>query len=158
MGTMDLSRRDLIEHYYRHGVWDSLQQYSRSSKKTGERYYVHLSETKANLPRGEEGILSIQLDITELKEKEDKLRYLSYHDGLTDLYNRTYLQEEMQRLDTERQLPISLIMCDVNGMKLVNDTFGHEKGDELLIKVAEILQESTREEDIVTRWAGDNPA
>ena len=64
----------------------------------------------------------------------------------------------MQRLDTERQLPISLIMCDVNGMKLVNDTFGHEKGGELLIKVAEILQESTGEEDIVTRWAGDNPA
>ncbi len=124
-------------------------------KKSGERYYVHISETKAKLPRGEEGILSIHLDITELKEKEDELRYLSYHDGLTGLYNRIYLKEEMQRLDTERQLPISLIMCDVNGLKLVNDTYGHKKGDELLIKVAEILRETTREEDIVTRWAGD---
>ncbi len=102
-----------------------------------------------------EGILSIQTDITELKEKEETLKYLSYHDGLTDLYNRHYLEEEMERLNTERQLPISLIMCDVNGMKIVNDTYGHKKGDEVLIKVADILRECTRSEDIVSRWAGD---
>ncbi len=126
-----------------------------SRKKTGEKFYVHLSETRVSLPQEGEGILSIQMDITDLKEKEERLKYLSYHDGLTGLYNRSYMEEEMQRLDTERQLPISLIMCDVNGMKIVNDTYGHKVGDELLNKVADILKEITRDEDIVSRWAGD---
>jgi len=126
-----------------------------SRKKTGEKYYVQFSETKVSLPQEGTGILSIQMDITELKKKEDNLRYLSYHDGLTGLYNRSYLEAERERLDTKRQLPISLIMCDVNGMKIVNDTYGHKMGDELLIKVADILRECTRDEDIVARWAGD---
>jgi len=281
---------------------ETLEFTGSSRRKNGERYYVRLNETKVNLPEGEEGILSIQMDMTELKEKEKiienlhevaldfkgltdekevceytveaaenllqfelcnialvedevlipqaktaevkhnkmvitegiagrtyregesflidniennleakpvkssyksaisvpvgeygvfqaattsregfseedlelaeillshtiaaleriysqkELKYKTFHDSLTDLYNRSYLEEEMQRLDTERQLPISLIMVDVNGMKIVNDTYGHEKGDELLIKVADILRENTRDEDIVSRWAGD---
>ena len=94
-------------------------------------------------------------DITERKEREEKIKYLSYRDQLTDLYNRRFLQEELQRLDTERQLPISFIMVDVNGLKIINDSLGHEKGDELLIKTGEILQEAVREEDILARYGGD---
>ncbi len=104
---------------------------------------------------GEEYEFVFARDITERKEREKELRYISYHDDLTGLYNRSFLQEEMERLDTKRQLPISLIMIDVNGMKIVNDTYGHKKGDELLMKVADILSGSTRAEDIVVRWAGD---
>ncbi len=128
---------------------------TKSRTKDGEVYYVRLEESRIKLPEGEEGVLTMHLDITELKKKEANLKYLSYHDGLTDLYNRSYLEEEMKRLDTERQLPISVIMCDVNGMKLVNDTYGHKKGDELLKRVADILRDCTRSEDIVSRWAGD---
>ena len=62
------------------------------------------------------------------KLAEERTRYISFHDGLTDLYNRYYLEEEMNRLDTPRQLPISLIMVDANNLKLVNDTFGHYAG------------------------------
>ena len=124
-------------------------------KKNGEEYYVRFHETKVSLPSNEEGILSIQMDITNLKEKEKELRYLSYHDGLTGLYNRSYLEEEMRRLNTKRQLPLSLIMCDINGLKLINDSLGHEKGDELLIKTANILKEVVREEDILARYGGD---
>ncbi len=128
-------------------------------------------EEKLTLPEGErvwstsltpiifdgriEKIIGTSRDITRIKEREKELRYVSYHDKLTDLYNRFYLEAEMDRLDTERQLPISMIMCDINGMKIVNDTYGHKTGDELLVKVAEILQANTREEDIVARWAGD---
>jgi len=124
-------------------------------KKSGERYYLHIFETSVSLPNGEKGILSIQMDMTDMKEKEEKLEYLSYHDSLTDLYNRTFIEEEMKRLNTERQHPISFIYADINGLKLVNDTYGHDKGDELLIKAAEILRDNTRAEDIVARWAGD---
>ena len=86
---------------------------------------------------------------------EKELIHNTFHDQLTDLYNRTFFEEESKRLDVERQMPIGLILADVNGLKLINDTFGHEKGDELLKKVAKIFQETCREEDIITRWGGD---
>jgi diguanylate cyclase (GGDEF)-like protein/PAS domain S-box-containing protein len=94
-------------------------------------------------------------DITERKDAEEKVRYQSFHDGLTGLYNRVFLEKEMERLDTERQLPIGMIMADLNGLKLVNDTFGHEVGDEILKQSAEILRNSCRKEDIIARWGGD---
>ena len=86
---------------------------------------------------------------------EEKYRYLSFHDGLTGLYNRVYLEKEMQRLDTERQLPGGIIMVDLNGLKKINDTFGHLVGDEMLKQTAEILRSSCRGEDIISRWGGD---
>ncbi len=100
-------------------------------------------------------LLSIVTDITEHKQDEEKIRYLSFHDKLTGLYNRAYFEEELKHLDTEHQLPISLIMGDVNGLKLVNDALGHLEGDKLLITVAEILRKSCRPEDIIARWGGD---
>ncbi len=102
-----------------------------------------------------EYVICSAVDITEQKKAEERIKYISFHDELTDLYNRAYVEEEMERLDTDRQLPISIIMVDVNGLKLVNDTFGHETGDELLIKTAEVLQQSCREEDIIARFGGD---
>jgi diguanylate cyclase (GGDEF)-like protein/PAS domain S-box-containing protein len=86
---------------------------------------------------------------------EEKIHHLSFHDSLTNLYNRSYLEQEMQRLETPRQLPISLIMADLNGLKLINDTYGHAKGDGVLIKAALVLKDSCRQEDIVARWGGD---
>ena len=89
------------------------------------------------------------------KMAEEKVRYQSFHDGLTGLYNRVYMEDEMERLDTDRQLPIGLIMLDSNGLKLINDSFGHEAGDEVLKRTAEILKNSCRGEDIIARWGGD---
>jgi diguanylate cyclase (GGDEF)-like protein/PAS domain S-box-containing protein len=94
-------------------------------------------------------------DITERKQAEEQIRYLSFNDQLTGIYNRRFLENEMKRLDTERQLSIGIIMADLNGLKLVNDTFGHEVGDKLLKQTAEILRNSCRSEDIIARWGGD---
>ena len=94
-------------------------------------------------------------DITERKQVEERIRHISFHDSLTGLYNRAFLNEELKRLDTERQLPISIIMVDLNGLKLVNDVYGHESGDEMLKSAAEIINKSCRREDIVGRWGGD---
>lgn len=86
---------------------------------------------------------------------EKDIRYVSFHDSLTSLYNRHYMEEEMRRLDTERQLPLGLIMVDVNGLKIINDTYGHEKGDSMLACAGSILKKACREEDIIARWGGD---
>jgi diguanylate cyclase (GGDEF)-like protein/PAS domain S-box-containing protein len=94
-------------------------------------------------------------DITDRKRTEEEIKYLSFHDKLTGLYNRAYFEEELVRLDTDRQLPISVIIGDVNGLKLTNDIFGHLEGDNLLIEISKILMESCRKEDVVARWGGD---
>jgi diguanylate cyclase (GGDEF)-like protein len=80
---------------------------------------------------------------------------MSFHDYLTGLYNRAYFEEELNRLSVQRNLPLSIVLGDVNGLKMMNDTYGHEKGDELLIKVAGILKQCFRKSDIISRWGGD---
>jgi diguanylate cyclase (GGDEF)-like protein/PAS domain S-box-containing protein len=95
------------------------------------------------------------VDITGRKWADDQIRYLSFHDKLTGLYNRAYFEEELKRLDTDRELPITVIMGDLNGLKLVNDAFGHREGDKLLAQMAKILKESFRKEDVIARWGGD---
>ncbi len=105
--------------------------------------------------QGEEYEFVFARDISERKKQEEEIQYLLYRDQLTELYNRRFMKEEMERLDTERQLPLSIIMVDVNGLKIVNDSLGHDKGDELLVKAAELLQEAVRSEDILARYGGD---
>ncbi|ATW24309.1 HD domain-containing phosphohydrolase [Candidatus Formimonas warabiya] len=97
----------------------------------------------------------ITQDVTEERKKKEAIVYLNYHDRLTGLYNRAFFEEETKRLDTERQLPISLIMGDVNGLKMSNDVYGHREGDHLLQSIAYILKESCRAEDLIARWGGD---
>ena len=94
-------------------------------------------------------------DITERKEADEKNLYLSYHDHLTDLYNRRYFEYRLRQYDDEKNLPLTIIMGDVNGLKLINDSFGHEAGDELLRKAATVIKKGCRENDIVARIGGD---
>jgi diguanylate cyclase (GGDEF)-like protein/PAS domain S-box-containing protein len=94
-------------------------------------------------------------DITELKRVENQLRYLSLHDPLTGLYNRAYFEEEMCRIESSRYKSVGIIMCDVDGLKFVNDALGHHEGDKLLLATAGILKESFRGADVVARVGGD---
>ena len=94
-------------------------------------------------------------DITRRKSSEDKLLYLSTHDHLTGLYNRRYFEQKLKALDTKENLPFSIIMFDVNGLKLVNDSFGHDMGDVLLNKAAETIKKACRHDDILARIGGD---
>ncbi|ADY56002.1 diguanylate cyclase and metal dependent phosphohydrolase [Syntrophobotulus glycolicus DSM 8271] len=94
-------------------------------------------------------------DVTDRKKVEKEIVFLSYHDKLTGLYNRRFYEEEIKRMDTENNLPISIIMGDVNGLKLVNDAFGHDKGDELLLKCAAALKKACCQNEIIVRLGGD---
>lgn len=94
-------------------------------------------------------------DITERKHRENEIEFLSYHDILTGLYNRNFFEKECARLDDAGELPISVIMGDLNGLKLTNDAFGHKHGDQILCTVAEILKTCTRDRGTVARIGGD---
>ncbi|MEA4925731.1 MAG: diguanylate cyclase [Syntrophomonadaceae bacterium] len=122
--------------------------------KAGEQRVVLFSSEIIDI-NFEACLLNIITDITDRKKAEEEIRYLSFYDRLTGLYNRAFFEEELKRMDTERQLPISLIMGDLNGLKLINDSMGHYEGDRLLIKAGQILKQACRREDIVARWGGD---
>ena len=100
-------------------------------------------------------LVGIAADITDLKVGEEKLKYLSLHDPLTGLYNRIYFEEEMRRIEKARYKTVGIVSCDVDGLKLVNDTLGHDQGDKLLIAAAKVIRESFREGDLVARMGGD---
>lgn len=101
------------------------------------------------------GVVIVFRDFSDKKERLEEIEYLSFHDHLTELYNRRYISDAIERLDTKRNLPFSLMAIDVNGLKLTNDAFGHEVGDQLLIHVAKLLKNVCRDEDIVGRMGGD---
>ena len=100
-------------------------------------------------------VVGIAADITDLKFGEEKLKYLSLHDPLTGLYNRIYFEEEMTRIEKSRYDTVGIISCDVDGLKLVNDTLGHNQGDNLLVAAAGVIQGSFRQGDLIARIGGD---
>lgn len=95
------------------------------------------------------------MDITERKQKEKDILYLNYHDSMTGLYNRTFFDMETKRLNHKKCLPISVIIGDINGLKMVNDALGHAQGDKLIIGIGEILKKCCSESDVVARTGGD---
>jgi diguanylate cyclase (GGDEF)-like protein/PAS domain S-box-containing protein len=101
------------------------------------------------------GAIQCIRDIGERKKIEQELRQKSLHDGLTGLYNRNFFEEELRRLEKSRSFPISLILCDLDGLKIANDTCGHEHGDALLRRAAKILASCVRGGDLVARIGGD---
>jgi len=113
-----------------------------------DRMTDHLKKTTVSIG-------NLSKEIVERKKSEKKIRYISFHDILTDLYNRNFFEEEISRLNTRRQYPVSIVIADINGLKFVNDTFGHSQGDKLLKDIAKILRSVSRKEDAVSRIGGD---
>lgn len=101
------------------------------------------------------GVRGSNTDITERKQAEKQLRYMSTHDVLTGLYNRAYFEEEMERLCRSRRFPVSVVMADLDDLKLVNDTLGHEAGDAMIRLAADTLTSAFRGDDVIARFGGD---
>jgi diguanylate cyclase (GGDEF)-like protein/PAS domain S-box-containing protein len=127
----------------------------RVPRSDGDRFYI----TTAKPVFGEENVVTsvicISKEITERKRMEDELRYLSTHDSLTGLYNRHFFQTEMERIEGGRQFPVSIVMADLDNLKVINDRHGHKAGDASIKKAADLLKRSFRTEDIIARIGGD---
>lgn len=101
------------------------------------------------------GAVMVFRDVSDAREKRDRIVYLSYHDPLTGLHNRRAFDEEIARVVSNRAYPLAVIMGDVDGLKMINDVYGHDAGDRLLKSVADILAAKSTTEDAVFRWGGD---
>lgn len=97
----------------------------------------------------------ITRDITERRRFEEELRYHATHDSLTGLYNRAFYEEQMKLLSKERGANIGMIIIDVDRLKYINDTFGHQQGDSLLKDFSKICLKTFRPSDVVARIGGD---
>lgn len=138
------------------GTITGLANHTALISKEGQKYSIADSAAPIKDDNGEVfGVVLAFRDVTEEKKKEDEIIRLSYQDPLTGLHNRRYFEKALGRLDFIDNLPVSVIVGDVNGLKMTNDIFGHEAGDSLLRRLARILTESCRKEDVIARWGGD---
>lgn len=120
-------------------------------KKDCPDYWISLRAAKIN----DNCFIAFCIDISVRKEKEAKVEFLSYHDSLTGINNRKFYEEAIARLDTVSNFPLSVIICDVNGLKLTNDALGHPAGDRVLIETSKLLSKHLRKGDVLARVGGD---
>jgi len=147
---------DPVEKVLRTGNIVGLAKHTLLISKDGKE--IAIADSAAPICDNSENIHGVVLVFRDVSIEQDNLKrieYLSFHDQLTGLYNRHFFEAELKRLDTPRNLPISIVVADVNGLKLINDAFGHEAGDELLKKAAEVMLSQCRADEIVTRIGGD---
>jgi diguanylate cyclase (GGDEF)-like protein len=94
-------------------------------------------------------------EIVQRKVIEEQLRFQSTHDSMTGIFNRNFFETELARLELSRDFPISIVIADVDGLKIINDTLGHSAGDKKLKQTADVLRSILRSEDILARIGGD---
>lgn len=137
------------------GETEKLQYTFRGLRRDGSKIICEVLGKRVEY-NGRPAILGTLLDITERKLAESRMEYLSTHDALTGLYNRGYFDEQVNRMRGDpSQYPIAVLICDIDGLKMVNDTLGHDRGDELLKAAAAALRECFRAGDIIARIGGD---
>ncbi|OEH87045.1 hypothetical protein BHU72_01050 [Desulfuribacillus stibiiarsenatis] len=148
--------RDPVQQVFQTGKINSLEEHEILVAKHGT--YTKIADNAAPILDADgkiQGVVVVFRDITEETKRQQEITYLSYHDQLTGLYNRRYFEEQLPRLNITTNFPLSIIIIDVNGLKLINDAFGHVVGDQLIQKTAEVIKSACRADDIITRWGGD---
>jgi len=98
---------------------------------------------------------TIITDTSDLVTYKEQAEFSSGHDSLTGLFNRSFFDKELNHRETKGGAPITILSADVDGLRLINESFGHEQGNEVLKASAQILKESLRETDIIARVGGD---
>jgi diguanylate cyclase (GGDEF)-like protein len=121
-------------------------------KEAHEPWWVQI---QGNLGRDGGDCHTVVMDIQTRKLAEMRLEHLSFHDSLTELYNRSYFLESLDQFERGRHFPISILMADVDHLKRINDQYGHASGDNMLKRVAKVLTTAFRTEDVIARIGGD---
>ncbi len=166
INNRDLSFNDIILPEYQeelYAKWESLIGTNEIAKLEYEIVCADGSTKwvfeQGQIIYGEDGEIvaleGIIVDISDQKQRQAEIEYLSYHDSLTGLLNRSSLEKTKENLFQEKYLPISYIVGDINGLKLINDTLGHSEGDKILVLTAKLIKEVVGDEYYVFRTSGD---
>ncbi|GAB6044871.1 hypothetical protein JCM11957_04690 [Caminibacter profundus] len=136
---------------------DTFEMIQKLISSNNKVYYIK-TQGKCIKSKDKKTIIGVSLDITEEIKKQEKIEFLAYHDTLTTLPNRVYLKEHLSmlaKLANRNNEKFAILYLDLDNFKMVNDTFGHESGDKLLIEVSKKIKEILRESDILSRIGGD---
>ncbi len=157
--NLTLESNKMLENKFYSINWekDFIEDEYEITKLSGEKAWIY--QIYKVISRNENGkptrIISILKDRTIQKNYEGNLLQLSYTDKLTGLKNRAFLEKKFAELDKDPESRYSVIIGDLNGLKLTNDTFGHQEGDRMIKEAAQVLQAACTEDEIVARWGGD---
>ncbi|MDD3107372.1 MAG: diguanylate cyclase, partial [Bacilli bacterium] len=166
LNNRDLSYNDLIAPEFQEHLWEVWVAAVKNHTPIREEYILITASGKRKwvLEQGQpiysetgvvESLEGLVLDISDQKIKQLEVQYMSQHDVLTGLFNRAFFEKELTRFNNTQYLPLSIIIGDINGLKLTNDAFGHDEGDRLIQKTAEIIKSCVRSDDVVARTGGD---
>jgi diguanylate cyclase (GGDEF)-like protein/PAS domain S-box-containing protein len=165
VNNKETSYNDLIAPEDRTYVWDEWQRVLACREsfrgeyeiitKSGERKWVLELGQGIYIGGQVTALEGIVIDISSQKDNEARLMYMSEHDQMTGLNNRRYYERVCQLLDDTRYLPLSVAVCDIDGLHLTNDLFGLSEGDRLIIETARLIQRCARPADVVIRTGGD---
>ena len=166
IGNRDISYNDIISPQHREIVreeWDRALDLRSDYRgeyeivtKTGETKWV--LELAQGIYSDAGGVLALEgiiIDITEQKKREAQIIYMDRHDLLTGLLNRRSFEQRKEQLDRPEYLPLSAILCDIDGLRLINDAFGYEQGDQLICSMANVILNCCGKADVVSRTGGD---
>ncbi len=144
-----------MQEIIQQGLGSKIEFETRILTKTGN--YIYTRNTMLNMIDDPDiqGLLINYSDITEIKNREKEIVYLSNFDALTGLYNRSYFERNQKEIDKAKNLPLSIVIGDLNGLKLINDMLGHEKGDEVLKRMSDIIMDACEDHYIPIRYGGD---
>ena len=166
ISNRDLSYNDIICEEYREAVWEEWNRVL--AENLPFRYEYEITTASGDIKwvwemgqgvydqKGKlEALEGLVIDITESKQRFNQIQYMIDHDTLTGTYNRSYYEKAKTMLDAETYLPLTILIADINGVRLINDAFGHAVGDSLIIETANIIKGCCGENDILARTGGD---
>jgi diguanylate cyclase (GGDEF)-like protein len=160
LDLVDPIDRDLVSDNLRQrlaGEIDSVEYIIRGVRKDGRGIFVESRSVRTTMEE-KPAVMGSMVDITERKHLEEALRSLSLTDELTGLYNRrgfSTLAERHLSLARRKGQDLLLVLADIDGLKPINDTFGHHAGDQVVIDAANVLRGTYRRVDIIARIGGD---
>ncbi len=162
----ELSFNDLIAPDFREFLWNKWEhilsfripfrcEYEITTGTGKHKWVLETGQGVYNEDGIVEALEGIIIDITESKQQQIQIQYINDHDSLTGVYNRSYYERAKPLLEAESNLPLSIIMADINGLRLINDVFGLASGNLLISETAKIIKSCCRETDILARTGGD---
>lgn len=166
IGNKSISYNDIIDPQYRDVLrkqWDQVllkhenfrAEYQIKTQDDQVKWVLELAQGIFDHKGNVVALEGIIIDITQTKLRDAQIRYMDDHDFLTGLYNRKYFEIEKIRYNQQSYLPLSILIGDINGVRLINDDYGYAEGDRLIVDTARILKSSCDSSSLLFRTGGD---